>query len=148
MEEESKSYYAIIPAVVRYDEELTANAKLLYGEITALSNEKGYCWASNNYFANLYKTSPITVSRWIRSLREKGYIEVSFIYKEGTNEIDKRCIQICKGGINNFVKGGINNFVKENNTSINNTNEYKEKEIIKEKEIELGCEDWDWLREI
>ena len=31
-----KSYYAIIPANVRYDNSLNANAKLLYGEIMVL----------------------------------------------------------------------------------------------------------------
>lgn len=51
MNEEIKSnYYAIIPAVVRYYNELTDKAKLLYGEITCLSSKEGYCFATNNYF--------------------------------------------------------------------------------------------------
>ena len=66
--ENKKSYYAIIPANVRYSKKLKANEKLLYGEITALTNEKGFCYASNNYFANLYDVSKTSVSKWISSL--------------------------------------------------------------------------------
>lgn len=72
----TKSYYAIIPANVRYDKELTPNAKLLYGEITALTNEKGYCWATNAYFAELYSTTNRSVSKWISQLESRGYIDV------------------------------------------------------------------------
>lgn len=35
------SYYSIIPATIRYDKELKANEKLLYGEITALAQVQG-----------------------------------------------------------------------------------------------------------
>ena len=120
-EEQAKSYYAIIPANVRYDEDLTPNAKLLYGEITALTNEKGYCWASNNYFARLYKTTPVTISRWVKALKDKGYIIIEMNYKEGTKEIVNRYIQICGEGINKNDNTPINKNVKENNTSSNNT---------------------------
>ncbi|ACD50980.1 helix-turn-helix domain-containing protein [Clostridium botulinum] len=91
---EIKAYYAIIPANVRYDKDLTANAKLLYGEITALCNEKGFCWATNNYFADLYGVSKNTISVWINNLVKKGYLISEFKYKPGTNEIDKRYLKI------------------------------------------------------
>lgn len=81
---EKKSYFAIIPANVRYDDDLSANAKLLYGEITALCNEKGYCWASNDYFSQLYGKSTRTIRRWIGDLINKDYIK-SEISKEDGN---------------------------------------------------------------
>lgn len=121
MSDNKKSYYAIIPANVRYDESLPPNAKLLYGEITALCNAEGYCWASNKYFADLYGVSPITISRWINALASRGHIASQIIYKKGTNQIDKRYIQICYDPINKNVNTPINEIVKENNTSINNT---------------------------
>lgn len=129
-----KSYYAIIPAEVRYDEELPPNAKLLYGEITSLCNEKGYCWATNQYFADLYKVSKITVSRWISTLNKKGYISVETLYKEGTKEIIGRHLYIVNTpinknvnryiqndleGINENVNTPINKNVKDNNKVIN-----------------------------
>ena len=47
------SYYAVIPANVRYDKTLPPLARLMYAEITALSNQYGYCFATNKYFAEL-----------------------------------------------------------------------------------------------
>lgn len=73
------SYYAIIPATVRYDKELSANAKLLYGEITALCNDRGYCWATNQYFSNLYGVSERTIRTLVKQLVDKKYIKIEII---------------------------------------------------------------------
>ena len=126
------TYYAIISAEVRYDKNLSANAKLLYGEITCLTNENGFCFATNKYFADLYEKSKVTISKWISELVVNGYVSTSYTYKEGTKEIDKRYISILKGGIKENLKGGIKENFKDNNTSINNTSIIKEK-IIKKK---------------
>lgn len=90
----NKSYFAIIPSSVRYDRRLTPNAKLLYGEITALCNEKGYCWAHNSYFAELYEVSTRSISKWINQLIEYGYIFSEITYKDGKKEIEARKLKI------------------------------------------------------
>lgn len=85
--DKNRGYYAIIPSSVRYDKELSAGAKLLYGEITALSCAEGYCWATNEYFSNLYEVSSRTIARWIKLLEEKGHISTTveaFRYSDGT----------------------------------------------------------------
>ena len=113
------NYYAIISAEVRYDKNLTANAKLLYAEVTALLNMNGECFATNKYFSNLYGKSVVTISKWIRELISNGYISSSYTYKGGTKEIDRRYLSILKGGIKENDKGGIKEKFKDNNTSIN-----------------------------
>lgn len=149
MEEQQKAYYAIIPANVRYDKDLAPNAKLLYGEITALCNEKGYCWASNQYFAELYGVSILSIKRWVNSLVTKGYVYRTLTYKPNSKEVDKRILSIDGGikidttsvqkcydpSIKNDTSSSIKNDT-DNNTSINNTfnntNIYKEKNNKKE----------------
>ena len=93
-EEIKNNYYAIIPATVRYNVNLKPNEKLLYGEITALSNSKGFCYATNRYFANLYRVTIHTVSQWISHLEKLGYINIELI-KDEKKEIKERRIYIC-----------------------------------------------------
>ncbi len=119
---ENPNYYAIIPASVRYDKSLTPNAKLLYGEITALCNEKGFCWASNDYFATLYGVSKGSISSWIAQLAKAKYISLQMIYREGSKEILNRYIRLFDDPIPENLNTPIPEKLKDNITSLNNTN--------------------------
>ena len=144
---EQPNYYAILPSSVRYDNRLKANEKLLYSEITALSNKTGLCYATNKYFADLYEVENETISRWISHLKELNYIDIEIVYKNDTKEIDKRIIKIngipIDKNINTYIPNNqegycennqesIDKKVKDNNTSINNTS-INIKENIKRK---------------
>ena len=118
---EMPNYFSILTAEVRYDKNLKDKAKLLYSEITALSDKYGYCYASNKYFAELYDVTPTTISLLIKDLVDNGYIESEIIYKEGSKEILNRYLKIVKGGYLKNLKEGYLRKVKDNNTSINNT---------------------------
>lgn len=87
------NYYAIIPSTVRYDKHLKPAEKLLYGEITALANKYGYCYAQNKYFAELYNVTNSTVSRWLSHLQSLGYIKIE-IKRNEKQEIIARYIFI------------------------------------------------------
>lgn len=126
---EEPNYYAIIPANVRYDKRLIQGSKLLYGEITALSNQKGYCWASNNYFMKLYEVSRFTIQAWLKSLEDCGYINRQVVYKEGSKEIQARYIGITSYPSQEKLATPSKENLTVNNTSfnttVNNTNNIK-----------------------
>lgn len=84
------NYFAIIPAYIRYNKELKFGERLMYGEITALSNKEGYCYAKNKYFADLYDVSQSTISRWISHLAELNSIDVQIIRNEKKEIIERR----------------------------------------------------------
>lgn len=91
---EKPSYYAIIPAEVRYSKKLTPNAKLLYAEITALCNMNGKCTASTEYFCRLYEVSRASIQNWLKMLDDNGYIIRVIIYRQGSKEILSRYIKL------------------------------------------------------
>lgn len=71
---EKPGYYAVIPSAVRYCDKIPASAKLLYGELSALSNACGYCWASDQYFADLYDISMRTVRNLLGALQDAHFV--------------------------------------------------------------------------
>lgn len=119
---ENPSYYSVIPADVRYDKRLTPNAKLLYAEITSLCNMNGKCFATNEYFAQLYGVSKVSISKWISQLVEFGYIKSEIIYKEGSKEIDKRYLSILCDPVKENFNTPVKENLKDNNIVIFNNN--------------------------
>ena len=91
---EQPAYYAVLTAEVRYSKVLKPMEKLMYAEITALSNATGECWATNRYFADLYDVTTGAVSKWIANLAKQGFVNRRVTYKEGTKQIEKRFVSL------------------------------------------------------
>ena len=94
-EEGQRSTYSVIPARVRDDPALPPNAKLLYGELSALARREGYCWASNAYLARLLGVSDRSVERLLRQLRERGHIRTYWGRGGKGAQVEERRIWIC-----------------------------------------------------
>lgn len=86
------SFDAVIPSYIRYDSNLSNDAKLLYGEIRALTNAYGFCWATDEYFARLYNVSTKTIRRWLANLEDAGHI----IQTKERNDVDLKLYRIIR----------------------------------------------------
>ena len=109
------NYYAVIPADVRYNKNLSPNSKLLYAEITALCNMNGKCTASTQYFCKLYEVSRVSIQKWLKILEDNNYIKRVNIYKPDSKQIETRVITL----VNSSIKEKLTD---NNNININNTN--------------------------
>ena len=65
-----------LTAAIRYDQNLTANEKLLYSELTARMDQDCLCSLSNQEVASLYHVSLCSVSHWFKSLINYGLVIV------------------------------------------------------------------------
>lgn len=90
--------------------------------ISSLCAEKGYCWATNEYFAKLFNASEVTISRKIKKLENKKYITIE--YEKRGCEVKKRTIRLTKLIIDGYQScySTINKNDKENNINNKNTN--------------------------
>ena len=138
MEDNRPGYYAIIPADVRYDDRIPANAKLLYGEISALIGREGFCFASNQYFADLYGMTVENIARLLTKLEKAGHLS-RVIEKDSSGQIVRRKLYLRVSlpdvqGIDKKIntpqqknQEGIDKKIKDTNTSITDK-EKKKKE--------------------
>lgn len=71
-------YYAIIPSGVRYNHRLSPNAKLLYGELSALQNVVKRVFIGNKHLSKLLGVSTRTIQRLLEELQEQELIQIEF----------------------------------------------------------------------
>ena len=124
------NYYTIMPAEIRLDKRLSPFDKILYSDILTLSSKKGYCYATNKYFAQVYQMSISSISQTISKLVELGYIKRFYEYKENSKMIERRKLYVAEnytGSIKNLTvpivenkKQGIGENSQDNNINMNN----------------------------
>lgn len=99
--------FAIIPMSILENAELSANAKLLYAEITALSKKSGKCYATNEHLGRVLGLSGRSIPPLIKELSGCGLVIVDIKRnKEGTY----RNILVSyfnDGGHRSIARGGI-----------------------------------------
>ena len=58
---------------------INSTDKLVYGVIKALTNNIGYCYASNDYISKKVNLSKRTISKSISNLKKANYIRIETI---------------------------------------------------------------------
>ena len=135
------SFYGVIEADVRYDKNLSSTAKLIYAEITALTQKEGFAWASNKYFADNFGLSSSQVSRIMSDLSKHGYINVYIqdnYLRKITLRKNSKPLRKNAEGVTQKPQGGVTQKPQDNTTSINTINN---KDTSSSKELRL-FHDW------
>lgn len=70
-------YFTIIPNHV-YRNKSLGEARFLYGHILTLSNKVGYCYAPNEFLANIMECDVRSISRYIKALEKARLITVFY----------------------------------------------------------------------
>ena len=112
----------VIPTSLLGDSRLTFLERLLLIDILSLCKKKGYCWATNEYFKNMFNVSKQTISKSISSLSKYGYIVLEYDRKEKNNS--KRVIRLSEVLKNQItdIKNNLNTSIQENFKQYNKNN--------------------------
>ena len=124
------NFYAVIPLSILESKLLSANAKLLFAEIVALSKKNGYCFATNRYLAERIGVSERSIRNQLRELKGEMLISVSFDPdKVGTY----RYIYVIGdwGGRKN-LPGGVETIGQGGRKQVATQKRYKQRDINKE----------------
>ena len=93
-----------MPSEILINDKLSDKEKIILSMIIYLSKDKGYCFATNNYFSDILNVTVVSVSRIINSLKKKKYIKINMNYKSNSKEIENRQIIPLKEVMNRYYQ--------------------------------------------
>ena len=70
--------YLKIPESVLNKSNICATSKILYGYISLLCHQNGYCYATNSFLGKTLKVTPRTITRLIREMKDANLITISY----------------------------------------------------------------------
>lgn len=70
-------YEAVVPMYLILDKEVIPQAKFLYA-IICLNIVDGYCHSATKYFRELFSASDSVIFKWLKSLKNQGYIDIMY----------------------------------------------------------------------
>lgn len=110
--------------------------------ISSLCAKEGYCFASNSFFAEQFKTSEVSISRNLKKLERKNYINIE--YEKRGAEVISRKIRLTKMITDDYqkCKSTINKNVKDKNINIKNNKEIYKESFGTYKRIKLTTEEY------
>ena len=149
MNKEQNLHSITIPSELLHNKEVSANAKLLLGEIIYLcgKNKNGCCWASNNYFAELFDVSVTSISLWVSSLEKHKFIKCDVNYKNNTRKVFlNTSLRKLKDNIAKAIysTSTFDVDVLKDNTLINSDFKIETKEWINKKGQKVGTDSIDY----
>lgn len=86
-------WFSNVPSRYLIAKDISSTQKLLIGLISGLSNIKGYCFASNEYFSDLLSVNKATISQAISDLEKKEYI-TRVIYRNEKKQVEQRILML------------------------------------------------------
>ena len=93
-----------MPSEILINNKLSDKEKIILSMIMYLSKDKGYCFATNNYFSDILNVTVVSISRIINSLKKKNYIKINMNYKSNSKEIENRQIIPSNEVINRYYQ--------------------------------------------
>lgn len=71
-----ENQFLIIPYCIYSNNNISSNAKLLYGLLSLLSHKEGFCYATNKFLGAELNVSSRTITTLIKELKDENIIDV------------------------------------------------------------------------